>query len=78
MSMNVTLPDGRTVDVNDMGGLTDVADHFGWPISTMTTWVNRYEDCPTPVRILRRGPIYVISDWANFTPPGSTRKAKVA
>ena len=78
MSVHVNLPDGRTVDVNDLGGLADVAEHYGWPISTMTTWVNRYTEIPTPVVVLRRGPIYVISDWAGFTPPGSTKKQKVA
>ena len=70
---SVTLADGRTVDINDIGGLADVAEHFGWPISTMTTWVNRYNDCPKPAAVLRRGPIYVISDWANFTPPRAAR-----
>lgn len=77
MGTRVTLEDGRTVDISDLGGLADVAEHFGYPISTMTTWVNRYEECPAPVIVLRRGPIYVISDWADFAPPGAHRKVKV-
>lgn len=78
MEKQVTLDDGRVVDISNLGGLADVAEHYGYPISTMTTWVNRYDDCPAPVRVLRRGPLYVISDWADFTPPGAHRRDKAS
>lgn len=71
--MKVRLPDGRTVDASDIGGLAEVADHYGWNHSTLTTWVNRYADVPEPVLVLRRGALYVISDWADWRPGGDQR-----
>jgi hypothetical protein len=64
----VLLPDGRTVSIDEIGGLAEVADHYGWNHSTLTTWVNRYADVPTPAKTLRRGALYVISDWDGWRP----------
>lgn len=69
---NVVLPDGRTVSIDEIGGLTEVAEHYGWNPSTLTTWVNRYGNVPTPVRTLGRGAIYVITDWDGWRRPGES------
>jgi hypothetical protein len=74
----VTLLDGRTVNVLDLGGLAEVARHYGWNPSTLTTWVNRYKSCPKPVLILSRGAIYHIPDWDGWNPGGETYDANAA
>ena len=62
------LSDGRVVPMSAVGGITDVADHFGVNVSTMTTWKNRYagEPQPTPVAETNRGALYVKEDWRPF------------
>lgn len=65
----VETEDGRTVHVSELGGLAEVAAAHGWDPSTMTTWANRYSSCPTPVVRLRRGALYVVSDWDGWEPP---------
>lgn len=64
----VRLDDGRIVSINEIGGLAEVAEHFGWNHSTLTTWVNRYGNTPAPALVLRRGSLYVISDWKGWRP----------
>lgn len=74
----VELDNGRVVSIDEIGGLAEVADHYGWNHSTLTTWVNRYKDVPTPVRVLRRGAVYVISDWADWRPGEGEARERVA
>jgi hypothetical protein len=69
----VVLPDGRTVTISELGGLADVALHYGWVPSTVTTWANRYPDAPQPVARWKRGDVYVIADWVDWNPHGKER-----
>lgn len=70
MAEVLVLKDGRRVDVDDIGGLAEVAERYKWNPSTLTTWVNRYTTCPKPITTLRRGALYVVSDWDGWIPGG--------
>lgn len=74
-NLNIMLPDGRIVNIGEIGGLAEVADHYGWNQSTLTTWVNRYADVPQPIAMLRRGALYVIADWADWRPEEGRARA---
>jgi hypothetical protein len=67
MGTSVAIREGRVVGIEEIGGITEVAAHFGIDISRMTTWHSRYvNDVPDPVLTVARGRLYVISDWKDF------------
>jgi hypothetical protein len=55
------------VDVDDLVGLSEIADEHGISLATLNTWKFRYSDhVPAEVKMLGRRPLYLRDDWHGF------------
>jgi hypothetical protein len=52
----------------DIGGRHEIAVELGVSLERVKKWITRRDDtnCPQPVRHLRRGEIYSLSEWRGW------------
>lgn len=64
---------GRNVDVDDLVGVSEIAQRLGLKNAGMVSgWRRHYADFPEPVAKLRIGNVYAFADveaWAKATTP---------
>lgn len=56
------------IDIDDIGGIQEVADALGVGVFRARRWVERraLTNAPEPIKRLKMGPVYSISHWRGW------------
>lgn len=65
------------VEVDDLVGLGEIAELFSVRSSAVSLWSTRYEDFPRPIKRLKSGSLFLMSDVQKWKSARDMRKSRL-